>query len=610
MWLALGGKSLCLLWRNLSVPKHQTLPFVSPPRTLLSRSLEGLTRAAGDTITYVSDFLSGTTIPVIAKLASNSFAKSKSREDPLFLEYLELNGREDVLVSAQFGLAQIGRADSLLAEITKYDRQYVIPSGPIRASAESSLLHVCRVWTWVFLDSGREALRLLSPVEALESMDGSKSAGFPWRLFEASKDALMCSRHSHFVMSRVEHLWSVLDAPLSRIEALWYSFLKEELRPLEKLNRRVPAVRSISGAPVDLSIVGNQLCHDFNEAFYAFYCKPEFGSVVGISPFHGGWDRLARLHWHDGGHVRNNSASIDVTQWDRSFSPYLFDLVVRLRVMIANETASQELRGFSSQLHNLYTEVVNSAVVIPGRSGSEVALLSGGMKSGWVNTTTDNTLGHMIVLFAFAFHHGIAAEIGRGFVFSLYGDDNLVSWSDALDGIFQPSILESWYRSWGFETHGVNVTRGEARYSQVFLGGSFAVCPVTLTYVYCPESGQKAFDSVRYKYRDDNTAFQRVCALRVLHYYNTETYGLLDGYAKYLLLNGEVSKDLLPNYLGGQVIRALHTGRESGDDRLFPTSLLQSLQIFFPAQHTQEVQGVFLPKDWESGDPAEAASRY
>ena len=541
-------------------------------------------QAAGDTFTYATGSLEGTELPLLGELDTASYVRSKSREDSTFVEYLHEVGASDLLSTTEFRLSDVGRTDSLLAEIAKYDRAYVEPPGSVRRHVHSALLHVCRTWSYLSLaHPSTSVLRLLSPEEALGTMDGSKSPGYPWRKFAPSKDMLMAIPEcTSQVWSRVGAIWRALRSRSLQIESLWYSFLKEELRPLEKLDRSIPAVRSISGAPVDLAIVGNQLSHDFNEALYAFHCEPAFGSVVGMSPFHGGWDQLARMHWLDPRFPRQNSASIDVTQWDRSFSPYLFTLVVQVRRAICMYHGDSGMVSAAEVLERLYDEVSTSAVVVPLRRACKVVMLAAGMKSGWVNTTTDNTLGHMIVLISYMFHVGIADQIGKGVLFSLYGDDNLISWSDELAGYFEGTRLEEWYRSWGFETHGIVVVRGSARFDQVFLGGRFHVCPVTGTYVYHPESGQKAIDSVRYKYRDHDTSFQRVCSLRVLHYYNAETFALLDGYAKYLVKEQLVSHDLLPNYLDGPSIVALHTGRESSDGCLFPPHLTTDIDSDFP----------------------------
>lgn len=494
------------------------------------------------------------------------------------MEYLVSVGKVELLGSCMFKLSQVGRIDSLLAEIRKYDRQYVVPTGDIQRHVQSAMLHVCRTWSWLSLSSG-DNLVLLDPKSALESMDMSKSPGYPWRSMARSKDDLMLVAPS-ILWKRVDAIWSALRAESDEVNGLWFSFLKEELRPLEKLHRPVPAIRSISGGPVDLSIVGNQLCHDFNERFYTFSEECTFGSVVGISPFHGGWDRLCRRHWHDPSHPRMNSASIDITQWDRSFSPYLFSVVVEVRRLISVMHGDEALRDAAQVLPCLYKDVVQSAVVVPLRECAKVVLLRAGMKSGWVNTTTDNTLGHIIVLLTFMFYHGLADEIGRGVCFSLYGDDNLLSWSDEFDSLFTPARIEDWYRQWGFETHGVLIARGPDRYKQVFLGGSFAICPKTGTYVYKPEFGQKAIDAVRYGFKDHNVAFQRVCSLRALHYYNEDTYRVLDGYARFLAREQLVSRELLPNYLDDYSIVALHTGRESSDGCLNVPSCNDVLSLF------------------------------
>lgn len=541
---------------------------------MLGLSLRGLIERAGDVFTSRDSLLQTTQLPVIGELNCVSFARSKCRVDSTFEDFLVGTSRGDLLQSFEFQLSQVGRVDSLLAEIKKYDRVYVNPPSSVSYFSECALLHVCKTWAQLSLCSSVPTLCLLAPEPALLSMDLSRSPGYPWRRYAPSKQGLVDHPTAvNLLWDRVDHIWKVLRGQSDEILGLWYAFLKEELRPLEKMCLPVPKIRSISGAPVDLSIVGNQLCHDFNEMFYSFHSEPLFGSVVGMSPFHGGWDRLCRQHWHTPDLVRESSVSIDVTQWDRSFSPFLFDLVVRLRQMITSSHGSDELVAATAGLRRLYRDVVGSAVVVPLKKSAEVVLLSAGMKSGWVNTTTDNTLGHMLLLITFMFHQGIANEIGRGVCFSLYGDDNLLSWSASLDHIFQPGRIESWYGYWGFKTHGVTITRGSERYNQVFLGGSFAVCPVTQSFVYKPESGQKAIDGVRFRFTDYNTTFQRVCSLRVLHFYNVDAFSVLDQYAKFLTSSQLVSRELIPNYLDRYSIVALHTGRESSDGCLFAPDL-------------------------------------
>lgn len=514
----------------------------------------------------------GSDLPVMGMVESKSFARSKCVEDETFVEFLGTIGRKELLDTIEFRLAEVSRLDSLVKEVLKYDREYAEPAADIKAFAECACLDIVRKWTWMNLKV-KEPLRFLTPEEAFNTMDLTRSPGYPWRNVAVSKEELVSGAFAPLLWERVQDIWTSLREDSPMVESLWYAFLKEELRPLAKLDLKIPAIRSISGAPVDLSVVGNQLCHDFNEAFYGMHRDILWGSVVGMSPFHGGWNHIAQSHWHDGRHTRENSTSIDVSQWDRSFSPYLFGLVSRIRGEVAKSHGTVELASASGVLEALYREVVHAAVVVPMRSGSDVVRLDGGMKSGWVNTTTDNTLGHMIVLITFMFHNGIAQEIGKGVLFSLYGDDNLLSWNDALSHVFDPVKIEQWYGAWGFTTHGVTVVRGEERYKQVFLGGSFHKCLRTGVFVYRPESGQKAIDSVRFRFRNHNVAFQRVCSLRILHFYNEGTFSVLDQYAKFLVQEGHVSSELLPNYLDGNSIVALHTGRENSDGCLFTPAL-------------------------------------
>lgn len=525
---------------------------------------------AGVRLTKVSHFFANTRLRVIATLSTRSYPRAKHSVDFAFERYLREIGRADLLTPS-FANSPVSRTDSLVQEIAKYDREYVYPSIDVRRYVYTSMLRVVCRFTQLHLFEGREKLQFISPMDALLSMNLDTSPGYPWSQVAQSKRELIDGPDREYLFQRVEEIWRSQD-DTDGVQNLFFAFLKDELRPIEKIRQRIPVIRSISGAPVDLSICGNQLSHDINESFYRNHAFPDFGSVVGSTPYYGGWDRIATSHFGDPEFPRNRGTSIDVSGWDRSYSPYLFEIVVRLRQMFINSVGSDELKSRAHYLATLYRDVVNSAVVVQTPSFAEIVMLVAGMKSGWVNTTTDNTLGHMIVLISFLFSKGLQEEIGRGVLFSLYGDDNLLSWNERYDNVFTEEALKSWYAAWGFTLHGVGIARDGGCYDLVFLGGSFALCPMTGMRVYRPEYGQKAIDSVRYKYRDIDTCFQRVNALRILHFYNDETYVILDGYAHELMRGGMVSKDILKSYLDGNSIAAIHTGRESGDGRLFSPS--------------------------------------
>jgi len=468
------------------------------------------------------------------------------------------------LRKAAYGVGNTANRDSLWAEVEKYNQPVFEPSRSVKMFAQTALAILISRVSSAYLSDGVQ-LELLSPQEAVEMMNLNTSPGFPWRAKHHKKIGLLSDPvMSKLLFERVDWVWKNLKKPALAFRHVWFSFLKEELRPLEKLRCLPPKIRSICGAPFDLSIVGNQICGHFNKVFYKCCEKPGFGSCVGVTPFHGGWDRLWVSMFENPEFPRPNAASVDAAQWDRKYCRHLFDLVIALRVGVTDLVGTDELSEATRLLSSLYSDVINLCIAVPSSSVTNLVAKRAGMPSGWIGTTSDNTLGHIIVVVSFLISIGLKDEIGRAVEFKLYGDDNLIAWSDSVDHLISADKLKSWYAQWGFVLHDVTIVRGSALRDLVFLGGKFGVCPMSGTRVYVPSDPQKGFDSMRFKFKSMDSAFERACAIRCLHFYNDAIYQVATKYAAHLLREGLVSRGLASNFLSEAQLLHIHTGTECG----------------------------------------------
>jgi len=500
----------------------------------------------------------------VASVQGGSFVRNRCVEDVLFVSWCGRNGYKGMLHSVEFAVGDTSNRDSLWAEVELYNQPTFVPSGVVNMHAQTALALVTTRIANAYLCDGVQ-LGLLTPLEAAEMMNQNTSPGFPWKLKHQKKQALLDDPNTApLLWERVAWVWENLKKPATQFRHVWFSFLKEELRPLKKLRCVPPRIRSICGAPFDLSIVGNQICGDFNKVFYTCAEKPGFGSCVGVTPFHGGWDRLWTVMFDNPAWPRSNGASVDAEKWDRKFCPLLFRFVQLLRIGVCDLVGTSELAAASRLLPNLYTDVINSLIAVPCGSSTNFVAKETGMPSGWVGTTPDNTLGHIIVITSWLVSIGLKGEIGRRVEFKLYGDDNLIAWSDEVDHLITAEGLRDWYAAWGFKLHDVVIKRGAERQSLVFLGGSFGICPRSGTRVYVPSEPQKGFDSMRFKFKSRDSSFERACAIRCLHFYNDDIYRVATGYARHLLVEGLVSRQLAPNFLSEAAILHIHTGTESG----------------------------------------------
>ncbi|APG79044.1 RNA-dependent RNA polymerase [Hubei leech virus 1] len=228
-------------------------------------------------------------------------------------------------------------------------------------------------------------------------MDLGNSPGWPWR------------RHVRTKQQAIDAFPEVLtywDAPGP---VVWHGFGKLEILPSEKADRKC---RLITGAPVDLALLGARLYEDFNDRFTTLHTETH--SALGMSKFHRGWATLAAK-------MDGPVTEADAKQWDSSMTIKLLEAVYRIRwacLRSEDQTAGNWAR------HQAYLrELTHSTIHLPDGSMWEAI---GGNKSGSVNTAHDNTIGHIIVcLYAWLRLGRCSKERFWEYPFALYGDDFL-----------------------------------------------------------------------------------------------------------------------------------------------------------------------------------------
>jgi hypothetical protein len=218
---------------------------------------------------------------------------------------------------------------------------------------------------------------VLSSQQILETMDLTKSCGFPYSHKYPTKEAFYsqclpwCEEQIQ-LMSESEYV--ALVAPVG----------KRSLMPAKKVASNMP--RSI--LPVDPihTLALKRVSHDFNERFQRYPYRTM--SALGAPILNGG----ARVRWQYLG-IHSKGFGADIDQQEARFFPYAMNaiLAIRLNFLRADPTWKLVLR-------NLYNAIQHAYVIMPDGHTFEKWF---GNLTGQSNTAHDNTM-FCIMLFIFA----------------------------------------------------------------------------------------------------------------------------------------------------------------------------------------------------------------
>lgn len=184
---------------------------------------------------------------------------------------------------------------------------------------------------------------------------------------------------------------------------MWDCFPKVEILDAQKASQKT---RIICGAPVEHFLVGAQLHSSLNEAMTKGGLVSK--CAMGIRTGYRGWDELYN-------HLPEFCENSDATRFDKSISPKLLKYVymIRERLMIMSYTQREMFWWYFENL------IFRKSYL----SNGYVYNVCGGNGSGQYNTSTDNTIAHLLCL---AYAHVRIGHTYHDFATSkqiVYGDD-------------------------------------------------------------------------------------------------------------------------------------------------------------------------------------------
>jgi hypothetical protein len=242
--------------------------------------------------------------------------------------------------------------------------------------------------------------------QILPRIDKSRSPGYPFNLrYKTKGDVLACEYGYGFVVQMISQILSTGKCRGEFVvrpgyvvvycHAYWQTSGKGEMRTVDKLLHPDVAKRKTR-----TFMAGDFVCHccalmlygDQNDELLRMSHEKEW-SAVGMSPWYGGWDRMARELLGKESPDEAKFACEDVSHMEASVNDYFQTVIYRVR----NENLVNEFLK-PEEVSNLMTWVFENSVYsycldVLGY----LLLLIGKNKSGHFNTLTDNSLCLILV---------------------------------------------------------------------------------------------------------------------------------------------------------------------------------------------------------------------
>ncbi len=278
----------------------------------------------------------------------------------------------------------------------------------------------------------------------LEPIDRSSGPGFPYCLSgdgnagQATKWSMTSDDVGEYCAS--PHLCEVVTKVIDdarkgvRNEHIYVDFLKDELRPIDKVYEGKS--RLISSCPLPLLVATRMMFGEFTSAM--MQCKSpqtNLGICVGINPYTD-WDALIRpIKLLGGGKV----IAGDFSGFDATETSYIHNAILE----IINDWYDD---GYENRLARriLWLEVTNSYHLNAGEDGKRNLVYQWvhSLPSGHPMTTIINSLYNMIC-FVFCFLMRVPeGNFFRDTCIRFYGDDNFGSISPSLIGRFNQQTIQ------------------------------------------------------------------------------------------------------------------------------------------------------------------------
>nr|UQB75991.1 RNA-dependent RNA polymerase [Flumine Astrovirus 9] len=265
--------------------------------------------------------------------------------------------------------------------------------------------------------------------EAIGRIELSSSPGFPWnRVYATKRDVI--ANELPLIRSIVERVFEHGDVDYyfdgqHFTNVFWLTSPKSEIRPIAKMNHEDPTkrkTRTFMCGDLICHIVGYMLYKEQNDRFLDLALSDSW-SAVGLSPWYGGWDCLARILLRNQSLENRKESKIfhcyDASHMEASVSDGIQDLIYATRNQSLPSNCENAMNWF-------YLNITNSLIIdIDGK----VALKNGKNPSGSFNTLTDNTMALMIVfIYTIARHTkdlNLTFKALRRIACKMLGDDSI-----------------------------------------------------------------------------------------------------------------------------------------------------------------------------------------
>jgi len=391
----------------------------------------------------------------------------------------------------------------------KYDK----PEPVLDASQQSSLGLVVKHITDV-LRTNNVLSKKVSFDTSFGELVGSTSPGFPWTELAKTKAPLIESGVAYDICRYYEINLNNTIPPTT----VWGSALKEEVLKTKKVLDE--NTRQINSAPMEHICALNIYCLEFNNSFYdSALITP---NMVGLSPFHRGWDAAYRKL-----SVFLKGMSIDVSSFDAGMSANLLTWVKHLRLSLAVNWTEEDKGKFSK----LYEDIINTVIVMPS---GELLQKHLGNPSGSSNTIVDNTLVLWIVVYWSLFYYGnyTLLEIEEFFRFLLGGDDGTFTYAECVKDENVIQALERGFAALGWKLKGVTAAPLNDLH---FFSNSFFNYRGTMV----PKSirPNKLVCALACKYMGEGPCetLVRATSIRVLLRYDPDNFELVSSFIRYIV---------------------------------------------------------------------------
>ncbi|UHK03190.1 MAG: polyprotein [Hangzhou dicistro-like virus 1] len=270
-----------------------------------------------------------------------------------------------------------------------------------------------RVWGEV------EAVTGLPGVKYADRLNMKSSPGWPYQILNktASGKHYLFDEEGNIVDKELKRRLAERHEAAKycqRVPSLWRDCMKDELRPVEKVDQGKTRLFNI--APVDFTILTRQYFMDFVMAFYAQNCN-RFFSAVGMNPESFEWTVL--YNWMAEG--SKDAIAGDFSSFDGTIPPEVFEVVVNCInhwYGDSQEEANVRVTLFNEMIHTL--QLVENVVYSTHQ----------GNPSGNPLTVVINTMVNFIyILDAWIeiYPEKSVEDFFEECRFIAYGDDNLIT---------------------------------------------------------------------------------------------------------------------------------------------------------------------------------------